>query len=140
MARWFGGRWGVAISAIALLLAGPTAPVTYRIDDTPPVAGETPVARDRPYRDGYGYEPDGGRPDEGLQAGFRSVFPISDFSGASMLFLPRFDDGGDPVDYVVSHGIILQVLAAVAGLLRPYATYARQQVHHRATRRPADCR
>ena len=33
------------------------------------------------------------------------------------MFLPRFDDGGDPVDYVVSHGIILQVLAAVAGLL-----------------------
>jgi len=33
------------------------------------------------------------------------------------MFLPRFDDGGDPVDYVVSHGIILQVLAAVALLL-----------------------
>jgi len=33
------------------------------------------------------------------------------------MFLPRFNDGGDPVDYVVSHGIILQVLAAVAGLL-----------------------
>jgi hypothetical protein len=27
------------------------------------------------------------------------------------MFLPRFDEGGDPVDYVVSHGIILQVLA-----------------------------
>jgi len=33
------------------------------------------------------------------------------------MFLPRFDEGGDPVDYVVSHGIILQVLAAVALLL-----------------------
>jgi putative membrane protein len=33
------------------------------------------------------------------------------------MFLPRFDEGGDPVDYVLSHGIILQVLAAVAGLL-----------------------
>ena len=33
------------------------------------------------------------------------------------MFLPRFGDGGDPVDYVVSHGIILQVLAAVAGLI-----------------------
>ena len=30
-------------------------------------------------------EPEGGRTDEGLQAVFRSVFPISDFSGASML-------------------------------------------------------
>ncbi len=26
-------------------------------------------------------EPEGGRPDEGLQAVFKSVFPISDFSG-----------------------------------------------------------
>ncbi|QNE48030.1 PH domain-containing protein [Glaciihabitans sp. INWT7] len=33
------------------------------------------------------------------------------------MFLPRFDDGGDPVDYVVSHGIILQVLGGVALLL-----------------------
>ncbi len=30
-------------------------------------------------------EPEGGRPDEGLQAVFKSVFPISDFSGASLL-------------------------------------------------------
>ncbi len=30
-------------------------------------------------------EPEGGRPDEGLQAVFKSVFPISDFSGAAML-------------------------------------------------------
>src|SRR5215469_17059625 len=30
-------------------------------------------------------EPAGGRLDEGLQAVFRSVFPISDFSGTSML-------------------------------------------------------
>ena len=30
-------------------------------------------------------EPVGGRPDEGLQAVFKSVFPISDFSNTSML-------------------------------------------------------
>src|SRR5882757_10032590 len=30
-------------------------------------------------------EPVGGRPDEGLQAVFKSVFPIQDFSGTSML-------------------------------------------------------
>jgi DNA-directed RNA polymerase subunit beta len=43
-------------------------------------------------------EPKGGRPDEGLQAVFKSVFPISDFSGASILEFviyefeaPKFD-------------------------------------------------
>ncbi|HEX5935051.1 MAG TPA: DNA-directed RNA polymerase subunit beta, partial [Pseudorhizobium sp.] len=43
-------------------------------------------------------EPAGGRPDEGLNAVFRSVFPITDFSGASMLEFvsyefepPKFD-------------------------------------------------
>ncbi len=43
-------------------------------------------------------EPQGGRPDEGLQSVFRSVFPITDFSGASMLEFvsyefeqPKFD-------------------------------------------------
>ena len=43
-------------------------------------------------------EPEGGRGDEGLQSVFRSVFPISDFSGASMLEFvsyefepPKFD-------------------------------------------------
>jgi DNA-directed RNA polymerase subunit beta len=43
-------------------------------------------------------EPEGGRPDEGLQSVFRSVFPITDFSGASMLEFvsyefeqPKFD-------------------------------------------------
>ena len=30
-------------------------------------------------------EPKGGRPDEGLQSVFKSVFPISDFSGSSLL-------------------------------------------------------
>src|SRR6478752_10395077 len=30
-------------------------------------------------------EPKGGRPDEGVQSVFKSVFPITDFSGASML-------------------------------------------------------
>src|SRR5215813_8597858 len=36
-------------------------------------------------------EPQGGRPDEGLQAVFRSVFPISDFSGTSMLEFIRYE-------------------------------------------------
>ncbi|MCA6109818.1 DNA-directed RNA polymerase subunit beta [Bradyrhizobium cenepequi] len=36
-------------------------------------------------------EPHGGRPDEGLQAVFRSVFPISDFSGTSMLEFVRYE-------------------------------------------------
>lgn len=33
------------------------------------------------------------------------------------LFLPRFDDQGDPVDYIVSHGILLQALLIIAGVL-----------------------
>src|SRR5215203_4537543 len=36
-------------------------------------------------------EPEGGRGDEGLQAVFRSVFPISDFSGAAMLEFVRYE-------------------------------------------------
>ncbi|MDN2568089.1 DNA-directed RNA polymerase subunit beta [Aquibium sp. A9E412] len=43
-------------------------------------------------------EPEGGRPDEGLQAVFKSVFPISDFAGTAMLEFvdyefeaPKFD-------------------------------------------------
>src|SRR3979409_884216 len=36
-------------------------------------------------------EPVGGRLDEGLQAVFRSVFPISDFSGTSMLAFVRYE-------------------------------------------------
>src|SRR6478672_10312452 len=36
-------------------------------------------------------DPPGGRPDEGLQAVFRSVFPISDFSGTSMLEFVRYE-------------------------------------------------
>jgi len=35
-------------------------------------------------------EPRGGRPDEGLQSVFRSVFPISDFSGASLLEFVKY--------------------------------------------------
>ncbi|MCZ8261506.1 MAG: DNA-directed RNA polymerase subunit beta, partial [Beijerinckiaceae bacterium] len=35
-------------------------------------------------------EPKGGRPDEGLQSVFKSVFPISDFSGASLLEFVRY--------------------------------------------------
>ena len=36
-------------------------------------------------------EPEGGRPDEGLQAVFRSVFPISDFSNTSTLQFERYE-------------------------------------------------
>ncbi len=36
-------------------------------------------------------EPKGGRPDEGLQAVFRSVFPISDFSNSSMLEFVKYE-------------------------------------------------
>ncbi len=35
-------------------------------------------------------EPKGGRPDEGLQSVFKSVFPISDFSGAAMLEFVKY--------------------------------------------------
>src|SRR5437660_5361094 len=36
-------------------------------------------------------EPHGGRPDEGLQAVFRSVFPISDFSNTAQLEFVRYE-------------------------------------------------
>jgi DNA-directed RNA polymerase subunit beta len=36
-------------------------------------------------------EPQGGRPDEGLQAVFKSVFPISDFSGTSLLEFVKYE-------------------------------------------------
>ena len=36
-------------------------------------------------------EPEGGRGDEGLQSVFKSVFPISDFSGTAMLEFVRYD-------------------------------------------------
>jgi DNA-directed RNA polymerase subunit beta len=36
-------------------------------------------------------EPHGGRPDEGLQAVFKSVFPISDFSNTSMLEFVKYE-------------------------------------------------
>src|SRR5690606_30185235 len=36
-------------------------------------------------------EPDGGRPDEGLQAVFKSVFPIQDFAGTAMLEFVRYE-------------------------------------------------
>src|SRR6185312_3803496 len=36
-------------------------------------------------------EPEGGRPDEGLQAVFKSVFPISDFSKTSMLAFVKYE-------------------------------------------------
>ncbi len=36
-------------------------------------------------------EPPGGRPDEGLQAVFKSVFPISDFSNTSMLEFVKYE-------------------------------------------------
>ena len=36
-------------------------------------------------------EPQGGRRDDGLQTVFKSVFPISDFSGASMLEFVKYE-------------------------------------------------
>ncbi|MBO6726522.1 MAG: DNA-directed RNA polymerase subunit beta [Rhizobiaceae bacterium] len=36
-------------------------------------------------------EPEGGRPNEGLQAVFKSVFPIEDFSGSSMLEFVKYE-------------------------------------------------
>src|SRR5437870_13416729 len=36
-------------------------------------------------------EPAGGRPDEGLQAAFKAVFPISDFSNTSMLEFVKYE-------------------------------------------------
>ncbi len=36
-------------------------------------------------------EPHGGRPDDGLQAVFKSVFPISDFSGTAMLEFVKYE-------------------------------------------------
>ena len=36
-------------------------------------------------------EPKGGRPDEGLQSVFKSVFPISDFSQVSLLEFVRYE-------------------------------------------------
>ena len=49
------------IALLAMLLAGPALPVTYRLDDAKPRDGEVRVEPDRTYRDGYGYEPGGGR-------------------------------------------------------------------------------
>ena len=36
-------------------------------------------------------EPKGGRPDEGLQTVFKSVFPINDFSNTSQLELVKYE-------------------------------------------------
>src|SRR5712664_1709697 len=47
-------------------------------------------------------EPLGGRLDEGLQAVFRSVFPISDFSGTSMAEFGRYEF--QPPEYGVEGG------------------------------------
>jgi putative membrane protein len=33
------------------------------------------------------------------------------------LFIPRFDEGGDPVDYVLDHGLVLQALVVIVVLL-----------------------
>src|ERR1700742_3441710 len=43
-------------------------------------------------------EPEGGRPDEGLQAVFKSVFPISDFSNTSMLEFVKYEFEGPKYD------------------------------------------
>src|ERR1700694_5682715 len=36
-------------------------------------------------------EPEGGRPDEGLQSVFKSVFPISDFSSTALLAFVKYE-------------------------------------------------
>lgn len=43
-------------------------------------------------------EPEGGRPDEGLQAVFKSVFPITDFSGSAMLEFVKYEFEGEKFD------------------------------------------
>ena len=43
-------------------------------------------------------EPQGGRPNEGLQAVFKSVFPISDFSNTSMLEFVKYEFEGPKYD------------------------------------------
>ena len=43
-------------------------------------------------------EPHGGRPNEGLQAVFKSVFPISDFSNTSMLEFVKYEFEGPKYD------------------------------------------
>ena len=43
-------------------------------------------------------EPHGGRPNEGLQAVFKSVFPISDFSNVSMLEFVKYEFEGPKYD------------------------------------------
>ena len=43
-------------------------------------------------------EPPGGRPNEGLQAVFKSVFPISDFSNSSMLEFVKYEFEGPKYD------------------------------------------
>jgi DNA-directed RNA polymerase subunit beta len=43
-------------------------------------------------------EPQGGRPNEGLQAVFKSVFPISDFSNSSMLEFVKYEFEGPKYD------------------------------------------
>ena len=43
-------------------------------------------------------EPEGGRPNEGLQAVFKSVFPISDFSNTSMLEFVKYEFEGPKYD------------------------------------------
>ena len=43
-------------------------------------------------------EPEGGRPNEGLQAVFKSVFPISDFSNCSMLEFVKYEFEGPKYD------------------------------------------
>ena len=43
-------------------------------------------------------EPPGGRPNEGLQAVFKSVFPISDFSNTSMLEFVKYEFEGPKYD------------------------------------------
>ncbi|MCL6229658.1 DNA-directed RNA polymerase subunit beta [Bartonella bilalgolemii] len=63
-------------------------------------------------------EPEGGRLDEGLQAVFKSVFPISDFSGTAMLEFVRYEFDPPKFDVEECHQRDLTYAAPLKVILR----------------------
>ncbi|MDD9329416.1 MAG: DNA-directed RNA polymerase subunit beta, partial [Bartonella sp.] len=63
-------------------------------------------------------EPEGGRLDEGLQAVFKSVFPISDFSGKAMLEFVRYEFDPPKFDVEECHQRDLTYAAPLKVILR----------------------
>ncbi|WP_407965954.1 DNA-directed RNA polymerase subunit beta [Bartonella sp. C271] len=63
-------------------------------------------------------EPEGGRLDEGLQAVFKSVFPISDFSGTAMLEFVRYEFDSPKFDVEECHQRDLTYAAPLKVILR----------------------